>query len=239
MTFPGSGARGRREAEQQIAWDCLWGNECSKSSWDEKLQRKKYAYIKISAVDTMWSWLGKCEWSAKLAEETNRDTDKRGIKSLNTGVILCLMVLTRSFAMSSKMTDDLSRLYRAAHMGFLSTSHTHQVLQRLVILINLPWSGFHGALWWFRGRLMHPLECFTDSSEIKCLEQECCQGCCWGLQIPTFSGRWFLASVLVPVLWGTSGSAQQTPAIRSIFSLQAVHGSPGLLCGFPLQGCIS
>lgn len=94
--------------------------------------------IKISAVATRWSWLGKCELSANLVEKTNPYTDNRGVKSLNEGVILCLMVLTHSFAMSSKVPDERSHFNRAVHTGFLSISHTLQVLQCLVIPISLP-----------------------------------------------------------------------------------------------------
>lgn len=68
-------------------------------------REKKSVYIKKSAVATMWSWLYRCELSANLVEQMNHYTGNRGIKSLNAGVILCLMVLTHSFAMSSKMPD--------------------------------------------------------------------------------------------------------------------------------------
>lgn len=171
--------------------------------------REKNIYIKISAVDTIWSWLSKCELSANLAEKTNCYTDNRGIKSLNAGVTLCLVVLTRSFAVSSKVPDACSLLNRAVPMGFLSISHMQQVLQCLVIFITLPWSGCLGALWWSRGWATYPLGCFTDSDEIKCLEQRDCRGCYWGLQILTFSGHLFLDSVLVSVLWRTSVFGQQ------------------------------
>lgn len=102
-------------------------------------------YIKIS-VDTIWSCLGKCELSANLAERTNIYTDNRGIKSLSAGVILCLMVFTHSFAMSSKKLDERSHFNTAVHMGFLSVSHMHQVLQCLVILVSLSWSGCQDGL---------------------------------------------------------------------------------------------
>lgn len=104
-------------------------------------------YIKISAVDTIWSWLGKCALRANLVEKTNRYTDNRGIKSLNAGVILCLIVLTQSFAMPSQMPDKRSHFNRAVHMGFLSIPHMHQVLHCLAVLISLLWSGCHGTLW--------------------------------------------------------------------------------------------
>lgn len=55
--------------------------------------------IKISAVDTTWSWLGRCELNDNLVEKTNLCRDKRGIKFLSVSVILCFMVLTHSFPM--------------------------------------------------------------------------------------------------------------------------------------------
>lgn len=160
-------------------------------------------------MDTIWSWLSKCEISDNLVEKTNCYTDNRGVKSLNASGTLCLMVLTHSFEMSSKVPDACSLLHRAVPMGLPSISHMHQVLQCLIIFITLPWSGCLGALWWFRGWVTYPLGYFTDSDEIKCLEQRCSQGCYWGLRILVFSGHLFLDSVLVSVLWRTSGFGQK------------------------------
>lgn len=103
-------------------------------------------YIKISAVDTIWSCLGKCELSASLAERTNIYTDNRGIKSLSAGVILRLTEFTHSFAMSSKKPNECSHFNTAVHMRFLSVSHRHQVLQCLAILVSLSWSGRQDGL---------------------------------------------------------------------------------------------
>lgn len=128
--------------------------------------------IKISAVDTTWSWLGRCDLNANLVEKTNLCRDKRGIKFLSVSVILCFMVLTHSFPLQAARWVQPFRWSCAWGIPLHSPHASSPTVPGFPCNPSLDWMS-----WCSRGWSLYPLGWLADVNESKGLEQRCYQGC--------------------------------------------------------------
>lgn len=195
-------------------------------------------YIKIPPVDTIWSGLGKCELSASVVEKANC-YEAIGVLNPSVQVLFYvswfLHIVLQYQAGCSMGAAILIELCTWDSPPYPTHIKSCSVWLSLQAFLGVGAMGLTGGL--EADRCIF-LGVSLIQMKLNAWSSGATRGVNWGLQITTFLRHLFLDSVLVPVLWGTSGCAQQTPAIHTAFFLQTRQWSPGLMHGFPLQGCV-